>query len=72
MVNNGEELGHSSGFPLYLNSPIVGAGRFPFIDIFQLTGEEGIAGWEQRSPRAVNQEICGGRHPLESAPNPQG
>lgn len=71
MVNNGEESGHSSGFPIYLNSPIVGAGKFPFIDVFQLTGEEGMAGWEERSPSAINQGICGGRHSLASAPNLQ-
>lgn len=47
MVNNGEELGHSFGLPICLNSPIVGAGKFPFIAVFQLTGEEGLAGWEQ-------------------------
>lgn len=47
VVNNGEELGHSSGFPIDLNSPIVGAGKFPFRAVFQLTGEEGLAGWEQ-------------------------
>lgn len=44
VVNNGEELGHSSGFPISLNSSIVGVGKLPFPALFQLTGEEGLAG----------------------------
>lgn len=47
VVNNGEESGHSSGLPVSLNSPIVGVGKLPFPALFQLTGEEGLAGWEQ-------------------------
>lgn len=63
MVNNGEELGHSSSVPIYLNSPIVGPGKFPFIDVFQLTGEEEWLDGQRGHPAQLLREFVGGGIP---------